>query len=373
MSFLKLGKNFRHMDHTLFFVIAALTLFGLFSLYSVSAFYAANRQDCNFDSLYFVKKQLIWIFAGIAAGTLAMRVNLEKLRPLIKPAVIATVILLVITLFCPPVKKVRRWIPLGFMNFQASELAKIMLALYFADYFDRNLSKILNGWKGLVKPFGLTAVMLILISLQPDLGAPILMFGVSLFVFFAAGVKVRYIVLTALTAVPAGIYELFRHEYRIKRLKAMLSPMDSAVEQSHQLVQSLLAVGSGGWFGKGPGASQLKLLYLPEAHTDYIFPIMAEELGLVGALFITLLFFMFLVRGLKISQNASSFFYSIVALGITLTITFQAFFNIGMSIGLLPTKGVGLPFFSYGGSSIVLTLFSAGLLLNISMNRNMIK
>ncbi|MDO8806579.1 MAG: FtsW/RodA/SpoVE family cell cycle protein, partial [Elusimicrobiota bacterium] len=163
---------------------------------------------------------------------------------------------------------------------------------------------------------------------------------------------------------------LARKPYRIARLKNFLSPWDDSAGTGYQLVQSLLAVGSGGWFGKGIGASKLKLMYLPVPHTDFIFPVVAEELGLIGGLFIVGLFTALLLKGARIARNAPSLYTALAAFGLTLVITLQAFFNLAMTIGLLPTKGIPLPFFSYGGSSILTSMIMVGIILNISAHRS---
>ena len=206
--------------------------------------------------------------------------------------------------------------------------------------------------------------------MEPDLGTPALIFAVTILMFFAAGVKRRFILATIAVGAAIFIEELFRNPYRITRLKTFLSPFEKVSTSGWQLTQSLLAVGSGGWLGKGLGASQLKLLYLPEPHTDFIFSVIAEETGFLGSMLIVLLFLGLLIKGVRIARNAPSFYTSLAALGLTLMITGQAFFNIAMTMGLLPTKGIPLPFFSYGGSSMLTSLIAVGIILNISAHRN---
>ena len=355
------------MDFSLFFIVLILLGIGLISLFSSSAIYATNK---GLDSLFFAKRQALWMLIGLGFTYGLARIDLEKTRKFIKPAVIVTGILLLVTLFMPPVAHVRRWIPLGIMKLQMSEFAKIVLVLYLADFFDRNSSHIASDPKQLLKPLGVMVIMLALIAGEPDLGTPTLMFGAALMMFFAAGVKLRFILMPIAAMIPVFILELFRHPYRIARLKTFMSPWENSTGAGYQLAQSLLAVGSGGWLGKGLGASQLKLLYLPEPHTDFIFPVIAEEIGLLGSLFIVLLVLALLVNGARIARNAPSFYTALTALGLTLMITLQAFFNLAMATGLIPTKGIPLPFFSYGGSSILTTLIAVGIILNISAHRN---
>ncbi|OGS52849.1 MAG: hypothetical protein A3J79_07710 [Elusimicrobia bacterium RIFOXYB2_FULL_62_6] len=301
---------------------------------------------------------------------LAARIDLVKARALIKPGILLILALLGVVFLVRPVAHVHRWIPLGLINLQPSEFAKIALVLYLADFFDRCSSQIAADWRVMFKPLGVMAVMLGLIALEPDLGTPTLMFVVALMIFFAAGIKLKYLLLPLAAALPIFILELVRHPYRWARLTTFLSPFEDTTGKGYQLAQSLLAVGSGGWWGKGLGASKLKLMYVPEPHTDFIFPIIAEEIGLVGSLFIVLLFVALLIKGVRIARNAPDFYTTLAALGLTLTLALQAFFNLAMSTGLLPTKGIPLPFFSYGGSSILATMISVGLILNISAHRS---
>lgn len=359
------NRSLKYVDYSFFFVVAMLLALGLVSMYSASAIYATNK---GLGSLFYVKKQALYISMGFILMAVAAKVDLEKIRPYIKPAVIGTVLLLGVTLLMPPVAHVRRWIPLGFMKLQMSEFAKPVLILYLADFFDRNASRVHAEWRELLKPCGVALLIFALIAAEPDLGTPALLFGVTMMVFFAAGVKLRYILAPIALMIPVLIEELLRKPYRIARIKNFLSPEQDASGTGYQLMQALLAVGSGGWLGRGMGASNLRL-YLPEPHTDFIFPIVAEELGLLGGLAIVGLFTALLVKGSRIARNAPSLYTSLAAFGLTLAIVLQAYFNLSMAIGLIPTKGIPLPFFSYGGSSIWSSMLMVGIILNISAHR----
>ena len=361
------NRSLKYMDYPVFFIVAMLLMLGLVSLFSASALYAANK---GLDTLFYTQKQALYILLGFGLMTAAAKLDLERVRPYIKPAMIVTIILLGVTLLMPPVAHVRRWIPLGFMKLQMSEFAKIIMVLYLADFFDRSASRLNTDLKQMAGPVGVIMLMLVLIAAEPDLGTPALLFAVACLMFFAAGLRLRYLLMPLGAGLLILIEELIRKPYRLARLKNFLSPWDDASGTGYQLVQALLAVGSGGWFGKGLGASKLKLMYLPEPHTDFIFPVVAEELGLVGGLFITALFAALLVKGARIARNAPSLYTSTAALGLTLVITLQAFFNLAMAIGLVPTKGIPLPFFSYGGSSIWASMIMVGLILNISPHRS---
>jgi len=359
------NRSLKFVDYSFFFVVAMLLALGLVSMYSASAIYATNK---GLGSLFYAKKQVLYILMGFILMAVAAKADLEKIRKYIKPAVIGTVVLLGITLVMPPVAHVRRWIPLGLMKLQMSEFAKPVLMLYLADFFDRNASRVHAEWRELLKPCGVALLIFALIAAEPDLGTPSLLFGVTMIVFFAAGVKLRYILAPIACMIPVLIEELLRKPYRIARIKNFLTPEQDASGTGYQLMQALLAVGSGGWLGRGFGASKLKL-YLPEPHTDFIFPVVAEELGLLGGLAIVGLFTALLVKGSRIARNAPSLYLSLAAFGLTLVIVLQAYFNLSMAIGLIPTKGIPLPFFSYGGSSILSSMLMVGVILNVSAHR----
>ena len=361
------NRSLRFVDYQVFFIVAILLMLGLVSLFSASSLYAVNK---GLGSLFYLKKQALYVLLGLGLMTAAAKTDLERIRPHIKPAFLVTLVLLGVTLLMTRVAGVHRWIPLGFMKLQTSEFAKIVLVLYLADFFDHNASRALADWRELLRPFIAAVVMLALIAAEPDLGTPTLLFGVMLGIFFAAGVRLRYLLAPVGAGALVFAEELIRKPYRIARLKNFLSPWSDASGTGYQLVQSLLAVGSGGWFGKGLGASKLKLMYIPEPHTDFIFPVIAEEMGLVGGLLIAGLFAALLLRGARIARGAPSQFTALAALGLTLTITLQAFFNLSMAIGLIPTKGIPLPFFSYGGSSILSSLIMVGFILNVSGHRS---
>ncbi|HNW44593.1 MAG TPA: putative lipid II flippase FtsW [Elusimicrobiales bacterium] len=360
------NRSLKFINYPLLFIVLILLFTGLVAMYSASAIYAENK---GLGSFFYARRQGLWIIMGLFFAAFTARADLEKMRPYIKPAFAVTALLLLITLFMPPVAHVRRWIPLGFMKLQMSEFAKLAVILYVADYFDRNMSAIQADWTTLRKPFIAVSVILGFIYLEPDLGTPALLFTVMMFMFAAAGIKLRYVFAPFAAGILAVGLAILHTPYRLARLTSYLSPFEHASGAGYQLAQSLLAVGSGGWFGKGLGASKLKLLYLPEAHTDFIFPIFAEETGLAGGLLVVGLFTALLVKGTRIACNAPSLFTSLAAFGLTLTVTLQAFFNLSMAIGLIPTKGIPLPFFSYGGSSVMVTLIMMGVVLNISAHR----
>ncbi len=354
----------RHdMDYPLLAAAVSLVAFGIVMIYSASAIWAEQNLG---SSLYFFKKQIIWAAVSLGAMTLASRFNYNRYREYVLPIFAMTVAALAAALFCAPIAGVRRWIRIGPIGLQPAEFAKLTAVLFLAYYLDRKRSK-LSSWKhGLVVPLGVVSVLLLLIKKEPDLGTPSLMFAVALLMIFVGGGRATYALGAVAAGAPVVLYEILKVPYRRARLLSFLRPFDDARGAGYQLAQSILAVGSGGWFGKGFGASKLKLMYLPTPHTDFIFPVICEELGLLGALCLLSLFALLLVRGVRIARKAPNLFGTLLAAGITFTICLQAFFNVGMSIGVLPTKGIPLPFISFGGSSLLTTLIGVGVLLNIS-------
>lgn len=351
------------IDYPLLALVLTLLAFGLVMLGSASAIWAEQQTG---DPLHFLKKQMLWAVLGLGAMSALSRLDYKRLGEWSWVAVAVSAIGLVAVLFSPPVAGVRRWIRLGPLGLQPAEFAKLAMVLFLADYLDRKRSKVGSLLQGAAIPWAVTGLLLGLISLEPDLGTPSLMFGVAVLMLFIGGARMRFVAGAVACAVPALAYELARLPYRRRRLLSFLEPWNDAQGTGYQLVQSLLAVGSGGLFGKGLGRSELKLMHLPTPHTDFIFPVVCEELGLIGALLLLGLFAALLARGLRIARGAPTLFGTLLAAGVTLLIGLQAVFNIAMSIGLLPTKGVPLPFFSFGGSSLLVTLMSCGILLSVS-------
>jgi cell division protein FtsW len=359
-------KSSRRRDPFDYLLLAsALTLLvlGVVMVYSASVIWAEQNLG---RPLYFFHRQLLWAVIGLTAMAVASRTDYNRLREWVFPVFVVTVLLLVATLLGPKIAGVRRWIRLGPIGLQPAEFAKLASVLFLASYLDRKHSKLSSPVHGLMIPLGVVGVLLLLIGLEPDLGTPVLMFTVAGLMLFIAGAKVQWLMGAILAAVPVVAIELWRKPYRRARLLSFLTPFENIKGAGYQLSQALMAVGSGGWFGKGFGASQLKLMYLPTPHTDFIFPVVCEELGLVGALLILALFVTVLVRGMHVARRAPNLFGTLLACGITFSIVLQAFFNMAMSLGLMPTKGIPLPFFSFGGSSLLTTLTGVGILLSIS-------
>lgn len=351
------------LDKRIAFITFAFVLFGLIFTYSSSAF----------DSTSYFKRQLLFDALGIAAALFLSQTydKLQKLK-IFSPMnlMYATWVLLIVVLFTRAQANVHRWIDFGFFKLQPSEIAKVTLVIYTADYLNNVSGKLTKNWKLLIKPMAVAGITLGLILAEKDIGTPTLMGAVFVFMLLVAGARLKHLAVPALVISPLVIQQLFFVSYRRERIFSFLDPFATAGTSGYQLVQSFLAVGSGGWFGKGLGNSELKLEYLPAAHTDFIFSIMCEELGLVRVVVILVFFCWLLIRGISLARIAKTQFHGLVIFGLTITICMQAFFNMAMAIGLLPTKGIALPFFSYGGSSVIMTLVMMGIILNLAAVNN---
>ncbi len=356
-------KRRASLDSQLLSVALILLVLGIVMMYSASALWAERHFS---DPFYFLKRQLLWAAIGLPVMLALSKLDYNRLGEFSWLAVVLTLLALAAALLSAPIAGVRRWIRMGPLGVQPAEFAKLAMILFLADFLDRKRSRLDAPLRALAGPSIIMAAMLGLILLEPDLGTPALMFLVALALLFIGGLKFRFIASAALCAAPVIVFELLRLPYRRRRVLNFLQPWSDPEGSGYQLVQSLLAVGSGGWFGKGLGSSELKLLHLPTPHTDFIFPIVCEELGLAGSLLVVGLFSFLLLRGIKIARSAPNLFGTLLAAGITLMVCLQAFFNMAMSLGLLPTKGVPLPFFSFGGSSLLVTLACMGILLSVS-------
>ncbi len=345
------------IDQKIAIITFMLLCFGLVFTYSSSAF----------DSTAYFKRQLVFDIVGIMAA-LFLSQTYTKLQSLIKPIwlMYITWILLIVVLFTKPIANVHRWIHLGFFNLQPSEVAKVTLVIYVAHYLSQVQGKLSRNWKLLLNPLVVSGITFILMMRAPDLGTPMLMGTVLVMMLYAAGARLLHLGILATATVPVILYQLIFYTYRLKRVLSFLNPEAQASGDGFQLWRSFWAVGSGGWFGKGLGNSELKLEYLPAAHTDFIFSIMSEELGLIRLVFIIVLFCVLLGRGIGLARIAKNSFHSLLIFGLTTTICGQAFFNMAMAIGLVPTKGIPLPFFSYGGSSVIMTLVMIGIICNVA-------
>ena len=356
-------KRIANSDKGLMIVSLILLLSGLIMVLSSSGIIVEQ------SAFKYFFKQVMWAIISFVLFAVFLSLDYKHLRkwPL-RLLIICFVLLIAVFLFGKSINGAKRWLNLGVLNFQPSEMVKLSLILALADYLDKNKSKLMQI-SGLAPCIGIIILFCALIAAQPDLGVPAVIMAVSLILLYIAGANKLYlsvVVAAAIAAIAAGIITM---PYRMKRLLAFLDPWNDSSGAGYQLIQSLLSLGSGGIFGKGLGQGEFKRYYLPAQHTDFIFSIIGEEFGLFGGLFIIVMFTLFLYIGYKIARNAPDLFGSLLAMGITLLIVVQAYFNIAVCCGFVPTKGISLPFISYGGTSLMFTSISVGILANISQQK----
>ena len=355
------------VDKTLFAVTVLLVFVGLVMVFSASAVMAQERYGSAYTFLW---RQLAWAVVGLVVMVLVMNFDYRRWK---HPAVVfsllgVTTLMLVAVFFLDRAHNTHRWFRLGAFSFQPSELAKPVLILFLA-YFLESRTKSMDDWRGTLLPAVVPSlVFAALIIKQPDLGTALACLAVTAVVLFVAGIRLRYFAWPAAALVPLLYFLVFRVQWRYDRILAFLNPYSDPLGRGFHIIQSLIAVGTGGFAGVGLMEGKQKLFYLPEPHTDFIFAVIAEELGLVGALAVVALFAVFLARGLRAAVRAQDPFARFLAVGITAMVVVQAFINISVVIGLLPTKGIPLPFISYGGSSLFMNLASVGVLLNITQH-----
>ena len=353
------------VDRWMFTVTAILVFIGLVMVFSASAVMAKERYGSAYE---FLIKQMIWAVAGLIAMLVAMKVDYKHLK---QPAIVftllgATTVFLISVFFLDRAHGTHRWFHLGQLSFQPSELAKPTLILFLA-WFLENKTKAMDDWRNTLLPaVAPTVVFLALIVFQPDLGTAIACAGITACVLFVAGIRLRYFGYAFLASLLPLYFLIFHVSYRKDRILAFLNPYADPQGRGFHMIQSLIAVATGGITGLGLMEGKQKLFYLPEPHTDFIFAVTAEELGLVGALTVVILFAIFLWRGTRAALRTQDNFGRFLAVGITSMIVLQAFINISVVLGLMPTKGIPLPFVSYGGSSLFVTLACVGVLLNIT-------
>ncbi len=357
------------MDHTLLILTMTLALVGLVMVFSASAVVAGNRFH---DPGYFLKRQLAWVTFGFLLLHLASHLDYIWWKRFVIPLLALTMVLLVMVMLPSlgiAAKGARRWLRLGAISFQPAEMAKLITVIYLAAYLTKKEERISQFFSGLLPALLVVGVISGLVLLEPDLGTVVVMGLVTVGMLFLGGARVAHLSALALCALPVVIMLVLGSSYRRQRMLTFLAPWKDASNAGFQITQSFLAFGSGGPFGVGLGEGKQKLFFLPEAHTDFVLALVGEELGLFGTAAIVLLFALFVVRGFQIAARARMPFGRYLGVGITLLIGIQALVNASVVTGLLPTKGLTLPFVSYGGSSLVINLIGVGILLSISRDR----
>jgi cell division protein FtsW len=354
-------------DQTLFVATLLLVCLSVIMVYSASAVVAMERYQ---QPYLFLTKQLMWATLGIAILWIVMRVDYRMYR---EPAFIwsalgLVTLALIAVMFSPPVNNARRWFAIGGLGIQPSELAKLAAIVFIADMLERRMQRINELGYGLL-PIGIVVGALVgLILIEPDFGTAMTLALIAAVMVFAAGLSYAYVVSTILLALPLVAAVAMSAGYRRRRLLTFMNPWEDPFGDGFQIIQSLIAVGTGGVTGKGLMGGVQKLFYLPEPHTDFIFSVISEELGLIGATLVVICFGIIAWRGLRVALRAPDRFGAFLALGLTTMVAVQAFMNMSVVLSLMPTKGIPLPFVSFGGSSLLINLAGMGVLLNVSQH-----
>jgi cell division protein FtsW len=359
-------KGDGHTDQRIVaFVTLGLVAFGLVMVYSATS---ASAAIGNGDPMSFLKRQAVYALIGVVLMTIASRFDYHRLRYLTPPLLLASFALCTAVLVVgPAINGARRWFVLGPASFQPSELAKLALCLFAAGYLSRRRAPRTFG--ELLKPLGLlTAVFCALIVIEPDLGTTITICGMMLALLLVAGVPIRLLTAATILALGMGLLAIYMEPYRRARVFSFLDPWSDAQGAGFQIVQATIGIGSGGVTGAGLGEGVGKISYLPEAHTDMIFAVIGEELGLIGVSLVIGAFAVLVIGGFRIALRCQDPFGKLLAAGITALVGGQAAINLAAALGIAPLTGIPLPFVSYGGSSLVVLLASVGVLLNIAVN-----
>jgi cell division protein FtsW len=348
--------------------VAALLLVGLVMVASASIGVADRSLG---DPFHFFERQLLYVLLGVAAGTVAVAIPTtvwERYSMVLLGVAFVLLLLVLVPGIGAEVNGSRRWVRLGIMNFQVSELARVLLLTYVASYAVRRADELRADVKGFARPVVVLGLAAVLLLAEPDFGAATVLMATGVAVLFLAGARIRHLLVPIVLGVAAMAALAVTSSYRMRRLTAFRNPWEDPFDSGFQLTQSLIAIGRGEWFGVGLGSSVQKLFYLPEAHTDFVFAVLAEEFGFAGVVVVLGLFAVLVGRALAISRNAARAglrFQSLLAAAVGVWLGLQVFVNVGVNMGLLPTKGLTLPLLSYGGSSMLVTLGWLGVLLRV--------
>ncbi|MFW2331184.1 MAG: putative lipid II flippase FtsW [Nitrospinota bacterium] len=358
----------RSPDYTIIIAALALLAIGLVMVYSSSAVLASEKLN---DPYYFLRKQALWSLIGIVLMVIIMKIDYRRFYKFSYPIYFLILVLLILTLvpgIGRSVNGATRWIDLGFIAVQPAEFAKLGLLIFFSALLTKkiNENKVTDFQFGLAPVLITLAPALVIIQLQPDMGSVISIAITTFFLLVISNARRFHLATIGIAFLSVALLSITRADYRRKRVLSFLDPWQDMHDSGYQIIQSYVALARGGLFGQGLGESKQKLFYLPEAHTDFIFSILGEELGFVGALIVIAIFLVIAWRGFNVGKNAPDTFGSLLAFGITFAITLQALVNISVATGIAPTKGLPLPFVSLGGSALIMWMSSLGLLLNIS-------
>jgi cell division protein FtsW len=355
-------------DYILIYICLALLVIGWIMVYSASAVVAQMQYH---DSFRFLKKQLLFSLIGLIGMVWVMRIDYRRLRDLTYPILALSLCLLIVVLIPAlglslRVGVARRWMATPWFTFQPSELGKLALVLFVAYALTKKGDQIKEFLRGFLPVIAIAGVMVLLVILEPDMGTAVFMGILTMVLLFIGGTRFSYLLVLAVVAAPAFYLFITRFAYGSRRLLAFLHPWEDMQGMGFQIVQSFVALGSGGPWGVGLGDGKQKLFFLPAAHTDFILAILGEEAGFIGVMLVIILFALLIWRGVRISLKTEDTYGAHLAMGLTCMIALQVIINMAVVLGLLPTKGLTLPFISYGGTSMVANLIGVGLLLGIS-------
>ncbi|MGA2527212.1 MAG: putative lipid II flippase FtsW [Smithellaceae bacterium] len=359
-------KEDKTPDIILLLVTLILVTVGTAMIYSSSSIIALEKFK---DSQYFLKKQILFVFLGLVLMVLMTKIPYTQLKKVAYPGMLLSLILLVILLI-PSIGIKRggamRWLNVGGISFQVTEMVKIAMVVFLAHLLARKASQLKNFSKGILFPLIIISLVILLVLLEPDFGTAVIIATILFLMLSIAGSRIKHLLLLMTAFIPVGILLILHKGYRLTRLTAFLDPWKDASNTGFQIIQSLLSFGSGGTFGVGIGDGMQKLFYLPEPHTDFILSTIAEESGFIGVTIVIALFALFALRGFMIALKAPDLFGTLLAAGLTMVIALEAFINIAGVMGLIPLKGLVLPFLSYGGTAFIMSMTAVGILLNIS-------
>ena len=353
-------------DIKLLFPVLFLVGIGIVMVYSASSVLALKKYGTGY---YFLKKQACFALLGIVVLIICRRIPARFFRPLTYPFMIMAITFLAaikFTKFGHSVGGSARWLRFGGFTFQPSEFARFTLIVYLAYSLDKKKDKLNDFYVGFLPHILVLGILTALIFIQPDLGAVLILGAITLIMLFVGGGSLKHLFLSFVALLPVIYFFMVSAEYRLKRLLSFMDPWQHPSNEGYQIVHSLMAFGAGGAWGAGIGKGYQKLFYLPEPHTDFIFSVIGEELGLLGVLLILCLYVLIFWRGVWIARNTADSFGALLAMGLTTAIGLQVCVNMGVTLGLLPTKGLTLPFLSYGGTSLLVNMASIGILMNIA-------
>ncbi len=352
-------------DVKLLFPVLFLVGIGIVMVYSASSALALKKFGTSY---FFLKKQALFAFMGTVVLVICRHFPYQMYRPLTYPLLILAIIFLAaihVSGFGYAAGGSSRWLRLGNFTFQPSEFARFAMVIYLAYSMDKKRDQIKDFSIGFLPHIIVLSIFTLLIFMQPDFGSVIILTTITWLMLFVGGVRLSYLLSFIVLLVPLGYLFMINAEYRLKRILGFLNPWQYPADEGYQIIHSMMAFGTGGIWGSGVGKGYQKLFYLPEPHTDFIFSVIGEELGLVGVLTILGLYTLILYRGFNIARNAGDSFGAFMATGLTIAIIVQVCVNMGVALGLLPTKGLTLPFLSYGGTSLLINMASIGILMNI--------